>query len=139
MYIRGEIIFIYRILWNVFKADSDILWSVHWDGRVKFADFKSKKARMVAGEYAVDDKFGKFKRSCRCFNIPGVADSISYNGDLCSVGIFFVGSILAYHFGERDLVTAVVGDIFVSDNLECISSLNALLFGAFIALEDALA
>ena len=139
MYIRGEIIFIYKLLWNVFKADSDIIWSVHRHGQVKFTNVKSNKARMAVGEYGIDDKFDKFKRSCRCSNIPGVADSIFSNGDLRSVGILFLGSILAYHFGERDLVTAVVEDIFVSDHSECISSLNALLFGAFIALDNALA
>ena len=94
---------------------------------------------MAAGEYAVDDKFDKFEQSCRCSDVPGVADSISSNGDSRSVGIFFVGSILAYHFSVRDIVTAFVGDIFVSDNPERIYSLNALLFGAFIALAYALA
>ena len=49
-----------------------------------------------------------------------------------------MGSLRAYHFGVHDLVTSVVGDIFVSDNPECISSLNALLFGAFRALAYAL-
>ena len=53
--------------------------------------------------------------------------------------MFFVGSILSYHFGVRDLVTLVVGDIFVSDNPERISYLNALLIGAFRALTYALA
>ena len=45
-----------------------------------------------------------------------------------------MGPIIAYNFGVRDLVTAVVGDIFVSDNSERISSLNALLFWSFRAL-----
>ena len=45
-----------------------------------------------------------------------------------------MGSILAYNFGVRDIVTSVLGDIFVSDNPERISSLNALLFGNFRAL-----
>ena len=139
MYKWGEIIFIYKLLWNVFKADSDELGSVHRRGQVKIADIKSDKARIAVGEYAVDDKFDKFERACRCADVLGVADSISSNGDLRSVGIFFVGSILAYNFGVRDLVTAVVGDIFVSDNLERISSLNALLFGEFRALNYALA
>ena len=85
------------------------------------------------------DKFDKFERSCRCADVPGVEDSISSNGDSCLVGILFVGSILAYQFGVRDLVTVVMGDIFVSDNPECISSLNTLLFGAFRALAYALA
>ena len=61
MCIRGEIIFIYKLLWNVFKADSDKLWSVHWRGQVKIAVFKSDKARMAAGEYTADDKFDKFE------------------------------------------------------------------------------
>ena len=63
---------------------------------------------------------------------------VSSNGDLRSVGIFFVGSILTHNFGVRYLVTSVVGDIFVSDDPESISSLNALFFGAFIALTYAL-
>ena len=94
---------------------------------------------MAAGEYPANDTFDKFERSCRCADVPGVEDSISSNVDSRSVGIFFVGSILAYHFGVRDIVAAVVGDIFVSDNPERISSLNALLFGAFRAFTYVLA
>ena len=86
MCIWGEIIFIYKLLWNVFKADSDILWSVHQRGQVKIADVKSDKAGMAAGEYAVDDNFDKFGRSCRCVDVPGVVASISSNSDSCSVG-----------------------------------------------------
>ena len=139
MCIRGEIIFIYKLLWNFFKADSEKLRLVHRRGQVKIADVKSDKACMEAGEYAVDDKFDKFERACTCANDPGVEDSISSNCDSRSVGIFFVGSILAYNFGVCDLVTAVMGDIFVSDNPECISSLKALLFGAFRDLTYTLA
>ena len=81
----------------------------------------------------------KFKRSCRCTDVPGVAYVVSSYGDPHLVGIFFVGSILAHNLGVRDLVTAVVGDIFVLDNPERISSLNALLFGSFRTLAHALA
>ena len=94
---------------------------------------------MAAGKYSVDDKFDKFERACRCADVPGVVDSISSNCDSGLVGIFFVGPILAYNFGVRDLVTAVVGDIFVSDNPERISSLNTLVFGDFRPLTYALA
>ena len=94
---------------------------------------------MAAGEDSVDDKFDKFERACRYADVPGVADSISSNGDLRLVGIFFVGYILAYNFDVRDIVTSVLGDIFVSDNPERISSLNALLFGAFRAFTYVLA
>ena len=139
MCIWGEIIFIYKLLWDFFEADSDKLWSVHRHGQVKIADVKSDKACMAAGEYAVDDKFDKLERACRCADVPGVADSISSNDDSRLVGIFFVGYILAHNFVVRDLVTAVVTDILVSDNTERISSLNALLFGAFRALAYALA
>ena len=94
---------------------------------------------MAAGEDAVDDNFDKFERACRCANIPGVAYAVASNGDTRSVGIFFVGSILAHNFGVCDLITAVVGDIFVSDDPESISSLKALFFGEFISLTHALA
>ena len=134
MSIRGDIIFIYKILWNVFKADYEKFWLVHRHGQVKVADVKNDKARMAAGEYAVDDKFDKFERACRCADVREVADSISSNGDSGSVGIFFVSPIIAYNFGVRDLVTAIVGDIFVSDNPERISSLKTLLFGDVIPL-----
>ena len=134
MYIRGENIFIYKLLWNVCKADYDKLWSVHRRGEVKIADAESDKVRMAAGEYTGDDKLDKFERACRCADVPGVADSISSNGDSGSVGIFLVGPILAYNFGVRDLVTAAVGDIFVSDNSERISYLNTLLFGEFTSM-----
>ena len=79
MCIRGEIIFIYKLLWNFFKVDSDKIWSIHRRVQVKIADVKSDKARMAAGEYAVDDKLDKLERSCRCADVPGLADSISYN------------------------------------------------------------
>ena len=116
MCIRVEILFIYKLFWNVFKADSDKLWSIHWRGEVKIADVKGNKVRMAAGEDAVDNKFDKFERSCRYANVPGVAYVVSSNGDLRLVRIFFVGPILANNFGVHDLVTAVVGDIFVSDD-----------------------
>ena len=53
--------------------------------------------------------------------------------------IFFVGPVLAHNLGVHDFVTAVEGDIFVSDDPESVSSLNALLFGYFKALTYALA
>ena len=62
---------------------------------------------------------------------PGVAYVVSSIGDPRSVRIFFVGPILAHNFGVRDLVTVVVGNNFVSDDPESISSLNVLLFGDF--------
>ena len=138
MCIRGEIIFIYKLFSNVFKADSDKLCLVRRRGQVKSSDVKSDKARMAAGEYDVDDKLDKFDQACRWAEVPGVADSIPSNGDSGSVGIFLVGPILAYNFGVRDLVTAVMGDISVLDNLERISYLSALLFGDFRALTYAL-
>ena len=61
MCIRGEIISIYKLLWNVFKADSDKIWSLHRRGQIKITDVKIDKARMATGEYDVDDKFDKFK------------------------------------------------------------------------------
>ena len=117
MCIRGEIIFIYKLLWNVFETNLDKLWSIHRSGQVEIADVESYKARMAAGEEAVDDKFDKFEQACRCADVPGVAYAVSSNGDPCSVRIFFVGPILTHNFGVHDLVTAVVGGIFVSDDL----------------------
>ena len=102
-------------------------------------DVESDKAHIAAREYTVDDKLDKFEQSCRCADVPGLEDSISFNGDSGSVGIFRMIPILAYNFCVRDLVTAVAGDIFVSYIQEHISSLNALLFGDFISLTYALA
>ena len=61
MCIRGDIIFIYKLLWNVFKADSEKLRSVHRRGQVKIADVESDKVRMAVIEYAVDEKLDKFE------------------------------------------------------------------------------
>ena len=94
---------------------------------------------MAEGEYAVDDKLDEFEQACRCADVPGVADSIPSNGDSGLVGVFLVGPILAYNFGVRDLVTEVMGDIFVLDHSESISYLNAFLFGYFRSLIYALA
>ena len=139
MCIRGEIILIYKLLWNVFKADSDKFWSIHRRGQVKISDVESYKARMAAGEDAVDDKFDKLERACRWANVSGVTDAVSSNGDPHSVRILFVGPVIAHNLGVRDFVTAVEGDIFVSDDPESVISLNALLVGAFRALTNALA
>ena len=135
----GEIIFIYKLFWNVFKAGSDKISSIHWRVQVKIAGVESKKARMAAGEDAVDDKFDKFERSCRCDDVPRLAYTVSSNGDPRSVRIFFVVPILAHNLGVSDLVTAVVGDIFVSEDPESIISLDVLLCGAFRALNYDLA
>ena len=59
MCIRGEIIFINKLLGDVFKADSEKFWSIHWRGQVKIADFESNKTRVAAGEDAVDDNIDK--------------------------------------------------------------------------------
>ena len=131
MSILGEILFIYKLLWNVFKADSNKLWSIHRHVQVKISDVESDKSLMAAGEDAVDDNFEKFEQACRCADVPGVAYGVSSNGDPRLVRIFFVGPILAHNLGVRDLVADIVGDIFVSDDTESISSLDILLFGAF--------
>ena len=136
---QDEIIFIYKLLWNVFQADSDKFLSIHWRGQVKNADVESYKARMAVGEDAVDYKFKQFERACRCSDIPGVTDAVSSNGDPCLVKTFFVGPVLAHNLGVGDLVTAVEGYIFVLDDTESVIFLNALLCGAFRALIYALA
>ena len=133
MCIRGEIIFIYKLLWGVFKADSKKIWSIHRRGQVKIADVESNKVHMVAVEDAADDKFDKFEQACRCADVPGVTDVFSSNGDPRLVRILFVGPVLAHNLGVHDFVTAVEGDIFVSDDPESVGSLNVLLFGALRA------
>ena len=60
MCIRGEIIFIYKLLRNFFNVDADKFWSIHRHGQVKISDVESYKVRMAAGEDAVDDKFDMF-------------------------------------------------------------------------------
>ena len=76
MCIRGDIIFIYKLLCYAFKADSDKLLSVHWRGQVKIADVENYKARMAAGEDAVDNKFDNFERVCWCADVPGVTATV---------------------------------------------------------------
>ena len=71
---------------------------------------------MAAGEDAVDDKFNKFERACRCADVPEVTYVVSSYVDLRSVRIFFVGPVLAHNLSERDFVTAVEGYIFVLDD-----------------------
>ena len=68
-----------------------------------------------------------------------VAYAVSSNGDLHSVRIFFVVPIFAHIIGVRDLVTVVMGDIFLSDYPESISSLDTLFFGDFRSLTYTLA
>ena len=78
----------------------------------------------------LSDPLGVNLRTCSssdCFMVPL---------DGC---IWIVGTILAHNLGVRDLVTAVVEEIFVSDDPESISSLGALLFGAFRDLTYTLA
>ena len=91
------------------------------------------------GEDAVNYEFNKFKRSGWCANIPGVTDAVSSNGDPRLVRIFFMGPVFAHNLGVRNFVAAVDGDIFVSDDPESVSSLDALFFGAFRYLTYALA
>ena len=50
-----------------------------------------------------------------------------------------MGPILTHNLGVRDIVTAVVGNIFVSDEPESISYLDTLLFGAYRDFTYALA
>ena len=89
----------------------------------------------------VDERSGESSLVCLLGDYVNllVAYAVSSNGDPRSVRIFFVGPILAHNFGVCDLVAAVVADIFMLDDLESISSLNALLSGAFRALIYALA
>ena len=89
---------------------------------------------MAAVEDSVDDELNQFKQSCWCANVPGVTYAVSSNGDPCSVRIFFMVSVLAHNLGVRNLVAAVAGDIFASDYPKSVSSLDALLFGAFRSL-----
>ena len=50
-----------------------------------------------------------------------------------------MGPVLSHNLGVRNFFAAVAGDIFVSDDLESVSSLDTLLFGDFISLTNALA
>ena len=89
---------------------------------------------MATGEDAVDDEFNQFEKSCGCADVPGATDAVSSNGDPCLVRIFFMVPVLTHNLGVFNFVVAVAGDIFVSDDPEGVSSLDALLFGAFRSL-----
>ena len=130
----NEIVFLDKLLWNIFKADLEKLWSIHRSGLVKIADVKICKARIAAGEDAVDYVFNKFERAGWCANVPGVTDAVSSNGDPRSVRIFFMGPVFAQNLSVRNFVAAVDGAIFVLDDPESVSSLDALFFGAFRSL-----
>ena len=83
---------------------------------------------MAAGEDAVDDKFNKSERACRCSDVPGVTDVVSSNVDPRSVRIFFVGPVFAHNLGVHNFVAAVDGDFFVLNDPEIVSSLDAFCF-----------
>ena len=116
----------------------DKFWLIHRRGQVKIADVKICKARIAEGEDAVDYKFNKFERAGWCANVPGVTDAVSSNGDPRSVRIFFVGPVFTHDLGVRNFVAAVDGDIFVLDDPESVSSLDALFFGTFRSFTYAL-
>ena len=109
--------------------DLDKLWSIHRRGQIKITDVKICKARIAAGEGAVDYEFNKFERASLCANVPGVKDAVSSNGDPRSVRIFFMGPIFTHNLGERNFFAAVDGDIFISDDPESVSSLDAFFWG----------
>ena len=63
---------------------------------------------------------------------------VSSNGDPHLVMIFFMGPVSEHNLGVRNFVTVVERDIFVSDDPESVSSLDAFL-RAFSSREYALA
>ena len=91
--IQDEIVFLDKLLWNVFKVDFDKFWSIHRCGQVKSADVKICKACIEAGEDAVDYEFNKFERAGWCANVLRVTDAVSSNDNPHLIRIFFMGPV----------------------------------------------
>ena len=94
--------------------------------QVEVANVKRGKLGSGAQEDAVEDELVKFKGCCRGANVTGKVDAISTNGDARAVGIAFLWTDLANHFGVSDFISAVGGDIFESDEEEGVGSLDTL-------------
>ena len=136
---RNYIIFCNEVFWDILNADPHKLRAIHRRGQIKIADFKSRKARITSGEDAVGCECNKLYLTGWRANVSWVKNPVSYNGDPRLVRIFFVGPVFAHNLGVRNFVAAVNGDIFVSDDPESVSSLDALFFLAFRSLTYALA
>ena len=55
---RGyEIVFRNEVFWDILNVDPHKLQAIHWCGQIKVADVKARRARIAAGEDAIDNKF----------------------------------------------------------------------------------
>ena len=64
---------------------------------------------------------------------------IASNRYPCPIWVLFVGTYLTDYFCVAYLPTAILRDIFISDNLECFSPSDALLFLSVIPSNNSLA
>ena len=127
----GKVIFFDEFLWDVQELYAHIFGSPNQGLEVKVFQIKSDKVCIATRQNAVNDKFDENTCSGRRTYIPGVANLTTYDGDACSIGIFFVRFHLADNHGVANLSSCALGDFLKLDEAKGIFAFHMLVLGAF--------
>ena len=124
---------------NICQLDLDVFWALHWSPNVDILDIETAELGPWSIEDTIDDEFHKFKRGCRGCNFPWEDNSILCDGNVHTIGVFFLGPYFTYYHGEANLLTTVSGDITKLNEVVGISTLEPLCVSTFRAFVNPLA
>ena len=112
---------------NNLQFDPCIFWAVDRSIQVKKNYIESSKPCAWTRKGAVYYQLQYFHRTCRCCNIPRLADTISCYSYVCTIWFVLVMSDITNHTSVTYLLPTVVRNIFKFYDLKGVCAINTLL------------
>ena len=122
----GEVLFIDKVLGNVGKFGSGVLWAVERVFEVKIEDVKAGKLGAWARQDTVEYQLDKFQRGSVGANIAWVADMFVTNLNTGVVGVGFLRADNTDDLVLGDFLPMIHGDVFVVDKMEGVSAFDTM-------------
>ena len=121
-----EVVFVDKLFKDVGEADKCIFTTVERSDQVKAFYVKGDKLGDSSREKTVDEEFHKFQGTCGSFNIVQVASAVPSNSDAGAIGVLFLWSEFANHFGVCIFLSSVNMVVLIANHKKCVSSCNSL-------------
>ena len=122
----GEVVFISKVLGNVHKFGSDVLWAVEISFKVKIGDVKAGKLGVWARQETVEYQIDGFQLGSVGTNISRVADMVATDRNSGAVGFGFLWVEITDDLGIGDVPPKIHWDFFVVDNMEGVSAFDMM-------------
>ena len=99
---------------------------IDMSSQIKVFHVEGEKLGSPSLDNTIDEEFHKFQGTCGSTNITRVANTVATNSDAGAIGIIFLWTEFANHFGVCDLILSVNRDVLVENHNKGVSFFNVL-------------